>query len=95
MLTLEQANVVAENLLASERQASAVADRTGRMWSVSFVLVIFAILMCGLIFSAWFFVAHNWIGGWRTLGAMVSVSLPCLYIAVLRRRRRAGRFRQQ
>jgi hypothetical protein len=92
VLTSDQANVVSENLLAAEREASdrAAAYRAGRSWSSSLVLAIFAFGMCGLIFFTWFFVARHWSSGWRALGAMASV-LPCFYVAVaLRRRRLSG-----
>jgi hypothetical protein len=87
MLTLEEANRVAETLLNTERQASAGAvDRTRRLWSGSAVLAIFGLVMSGSIFFSWLFVARHWSSGWRALGAMASV-LPCLYIAVVLRRR--------
>jgi hypothetical protein len=92
MLTSDQANVVAEKLLAAERQGSdrAAAYHAGRSWSSSLVLAIFTFVMCGLIFFTWFFVARHSSSGWRALGAMASV-LPCFYVAVaLRRRRLSG-----
>jgi hypothetical protein len=91
VLTSDQANIVAEKLLAGERQASdrAAAYRAGRSWS-SLVLTIIAFVMCGLIFFTWVFVARHWSSGWRALGAIASV-LPCFYVAVaLKRRRLSG-----
>ena len=93
MLTSDQANVVAEKLLAAERQASdrAAACRAVRSWPSSLVLAIFAFVMCGLIFFTWVFVARDLSNGSRALGAMVSV-LPCFYVAVVLRRRRLSGF---
>lgn len=94
MLRSDEANVVAEKLLAAERQGRdrAAAYHAGRAWSSWLVLAIFAFVMCGLIFFTWLFVARHSGSGWRALGAMVSV-LPCFYVAAaLRRRQLSGGF---
>ena len=101
MLTSDQANIVAEQLLTAERQASdratanATANSAGLSFSSSLVLTIFALVMCGLIFFTWFFFARHWgSSGWRALGAMTSV-LPCFYVIAVslrRRRLRAGQY---
>jgi hypothetical protein len=61
VLKSDQANVVSENLLVAEREASdcAAAYRAGRSWSFSLVLAIFAFGRCGLISFTWFFVGIN------------------------------------
>jgi len=95
MMTPDQANVVAEQLLTAERQASdsATANSAGLSFSSSLVLTIFALVVCGLIFVTWFFFARHWgSSGWRALGAMTSV-LPGFYVIAVslrRRRLRAG-----
>jgi len=87
MLTSEEANRVAEILLRPERKSSlGSVDRTRRFWSGSAVLSIFGLVMCGLILFSWIFVARHMSAGWGALGAMSSI-LPCLYGAVVLRRR--------
>jgi hypothetical protein len=80
VLTSDQANVVSENLLVAEREASdrAAAYRAGRSWSFSLVLAIFAFGVCGLIFFTWFFcrsTLEQWVARPRRYGFCIALFL--------------------